>query len=130
MCMARSVAKTGPLGRAKRPRAREHGWPLAETRWPAHKRWVLVQLMLVWSALNALTGCVYAYDKWRAARGGWRVRERTLLGLAAVGGAAGALVAMRACRHKTRKPAFRWGVPALLLAQVALVAWLLRHHLG
>lgn len=86
--------------------------------------------MLVWLVVNLLTGAVYAYDKWRAARGGWRVRERTLLGLAALGGATGALVAMRTCRHKTRKPAFRWGVPALLVVQVALAAWLLRPHLG
>jgi uncharacterized membrane protein YsdA (DUF1294 family) len=82
---------------------------------------VLTQLMIAWLVVNMLTACVYAYDKWQAKRGGGRVRERTLLGLAAVGGAVGALGAMRLVRHKTRKPAFRVGVPALLVLQAGAV---------
>ncbi|MCB9656513.1 MAG: DUF1294 domain-containing protein [Sandaracinaceae bacterium] len=122
--MARSVPKTS---RSRRVNARG----LARGRYGAHIRRVLAQLSLVLVAVNVLTACVFAYDKWRATRGGWRVRERTLLGLAALGGAAGALLAMRACRHKTRKPAFRWGVPALLVLQAGLAsAWLLRGQLG
>jgi uncharacterized membrane protein YsdA (DUF1294 family) len=53
------------------------------------------------------------------------VSERTLLGLALCFGALGALVAMRAVRHKTQKPRFRFGVPLLLLGQGALGVWLL-----
>ena len=105
MCMTRSLSKT--VGRRA-----------------CYEGAVLTPLMIAWLALNALTACVYAYDKWQAKRGGGRVRERTLLGMAALGGAVGALVAMRTVRHKTRKPAFSVGVPVLLLLQAgAAGAW-------
>ena len=51
---------------------------------------VLVLLLL----LNALTFVIYGVDKWRARGGGWRIPERTLLLLAAFGGALGACLGM------------------------------------
>jgi uncharacterized membrane protein YsdA (DUF1294 family) len=42
--------------------------------------------------------------------------------MAAAMGALGALLAMHLARHKTAKVAFRWGVPALLVAQLVLLA--------
>ncbi|MCA9535709.1 MAG: DUF1294 domain-containing protein [Myxococcales bacterium] len=86
----------------------------------------LQALLLVWLGLNAVVACVYGYDKWQAKRGGRRVRERTLLWLAFLGGAAGALLGMQVSRHKTRKAAFRYGVPLCLLLQAggAVGTWL------
>lgn len=75
-------------------------------------------------ALNFVTLVVYIVDKARAGSGGSRVPESTLLGLAMVGGAAGALLGMLLVRHKTRKWYFRFTVPVMLTAQVALIAWL------
>lgn len=77
-------------------------------------------------AYNVIVGLVYAYDKRAAIRDRRRIRERTLMLLAVAFGAPGAWVAMRACRHKTHKPKFKVGVPALLLLQafvVALASW-------
>ncbi len=83
-------------------------------------------LLALLLAYNALVAAVFVLDKQLARRGARRVPERTLLGLAACFGAAGALLAMRAVRHKTQKPRFRFGVPFLLLAQAgALGAWAL-----
>lgn len=59
-------------------------------------------------------------DKRKARRGGRRIRERTLLALCLLGGAAGGLLAMVLLRHKTRKGRFRAGVPAMLALQAAL----------
>ena len=42
-----------------------------------------------------------------------------------LGGSLGALLGMRAFHHKTRHWYFVWGVPAILLAQLALAVWLL-----
>lgn len=83
--------------------------------------------MLSWYLLtiNVVTFAVYAVDKARAIRGEWRVRESTLLALAAAGGSVGALLAMVVCRHKIRKARFAVGVPAMLILQVALVLALL-----
>lgn len=62
---------------------------------------------------------VYAFDKLAAKRGWRRVPEANLIGMAALAGAPGALLAMLLLRHKTRKPRFNVGVPLLLAAQVA-----------
>ena len=44
--------------------------------------------------------------------------EKTLLILSALGGSVGALLAMRAFRHKTLHKAFRFGVPLILAVQI------------
>ena len=68
-------------------------------------------------SLNLLSFALFGLDKRRARRGRRRIPERTLLCCAACFGAAGALLAMRLFRHKTKKPLFSAGVPLLLLVQ-------------
>ena len=83
-------------------------------------------VLLVWLAvINLLTFIVYGADKRRARRGKWRVPEKTLFLLPLLGGSIGALLGMRVFRHKTKHWYFVWGVPAILLAQLALAVWLL-----
>ena len=80
-------------------------------------------LLIYLAAINILTFCVYGADKRRAKRqGARRTPEKTLLGLAAIGGSLGALLGMQVFRHKTRHWYFRYGIPAMLLAQLALAA--------
>ena len=82
--------------------------------------------LAVWLiAINLVTFAVYGADKRRARRGAWRVPEKTLFLLPLLGGSVGALLGMRVFRHKTKHWYFVWGVPAILLAQAALAAWLL-----
>ena len=82
--------------------------------------------LAVWLiAINLVTFAVYGIDKRRARRGAWRVPEKTLFLLPLLGGSIGALLGMRVFRHKTKHWYFVWGVPAILLAQITLAAWLL-----
>ncbi len=82
--------------------------------------------LAVWLiAINLVTFAVYGADKRRALRGAWRVPEKTLFLLPLLGGSVGALLGMRVFRHKTKHWYFVWGVPAILLAQLALAVWLL-----
>ena len=76
-------------------------------------------------AINVVTFALYAYDKYCAQHGKWRVRESTLLFWAAIGGALGAGVAMEICRHKTLHLKFKFGVPLLLFVQIILIGLLL-----
>ncbi len=72
--------------------------------------------------INLVTFLVYGLDKLKAKRDKRRIRERTLFLLAIFGGSIGALLGMRLFRHKTRHWYFRWGIPAILLLQIALCA--------
>ena len=57
-------------------------------------------LMVYLLAINLLDFVLCGADKHRARRGRWRIRERTLLGLAALGGSVGLLAGMRLFPHK------------------------------
>ena len=82
-------------------------------------------VLLVWLAvINLLTFLVYGADKRRARRGKWRVPEKTLFLLPLLGGSIGALLGMRVFHHKTKHWYFVWGIPAILLAQIALAVWI------
>lgn len=71
-------------------------------------------------AVNLLTFISYGIDKWKARHNRWRIPEATLLLFAALGGSIGALLAMRVFRHKTQHKKFRYGVPAILIVQMAV----------
>lgn len=81
---------------------------------------------LLWylAAVNLVTLALYGIDKVRARRGKWRIPEKTLLLLPLLGGSVGALAGMHLFHHKTQHWYFRWGIPAMLLLQLALAAWL------
>ncbi len=82
-------------------------------------------LIIYLAAVNLFTFALYGIDKLKAKRHAWRVPEATLLGLAAVGGSAGALLAMRTFHHKTLHLKFKYGVPCLLLLQLIAAYYLM-----
>lgn len=79
----------------------------------------------VLAGVNLVTFLVYGIDKLKAKYGRWRIPESVLLWLAALGGSAGAWLGMQVWHHKTQHKKFRYGVPAIFVAQVALIVWLL-----
>lgn len=75
-------------------------------------------------AINAVTFIVYGIDKYKAKKTKWRISEATLLLLAVLGGSVGAWVGMKVWHHKTMHKKFKYGIPAILLIQIALMAYL------
>lgn len=73
--------------------------------------------------INVITFAAFGLDKRKAKKRKFRIRESVLLGLALIGGSLGAMAGMFLFHHKTRKPAFRIGIPALFLLQG--VIWIL-----
>ena len=78
-------------------------------------------------AINGVTFVVYGIDKYKAVRSKWRIPESTLIGLAVIGGSVGAWLGMKFWHHKTLHAKFRFGIPIILIAQVALAWWLMQH---
>ena len=81
-------------------------------------------LLVYLAAVNVIAFAVYGADKRRARKNRRRVPEKTLFLLAVIDGSVGALLGMYTFRHKTRHWYFVWGIPAILLVQIALVVWL------
>ena len=84
---------------------------------------VITYLLWYLAAVNLVTFTVYGVDKAKARCGAWRVPEKTLFLLPLLGGSVGALLGMLVFRHKTKHWYFVWGIPLILLAQIALAVW-------
>lgn len=85
---------------------------------------LLQYVPIYFAAINLVTFFVYGIDKYRAKRGAWRIPEKTLFLLPILGGSIGAIAGMKFFHHKTKHWYFRYGLPLILLAQVALAVWL------
>lgn len=89
-------------------------------------REILVMAFLIaLTAVNFLTFILFAADKGFARKGKWRVPEKVLLGFSCAGGALGGILGMYVCRHKTRKPAFKFGLPLMLALWTGALIWIL-----
>ena len=90
----------------------------------ASGNWMAVLLVYL-AAVNLVAFALYGIDKAKARRGAWRISEKMLFLLPLLGGSIGALLGMRVFHHKTKHWYFVWGIPAILLVQLALAAYLL-----
>lgn len=76
-------------------------------------------------AVNIATFLLYGIDKYKAKKGRWRISEATLLLMAVIGGSIGAWAGMRLWHHKTMHKKFKYGIPLIIIMQVALAVYLL-----
>ena len=84
------------------------------------------QIILIYLvAMNVVTFFMYGIDKRKAKRSKWRISEATLLSLAVIGGSIGAWLGMRVWHHKTMHKKFQLGIPLIIVAQIALVIWII-----
>ena len=89
--------------------------------------WSTEAVLFLWiGCFSAAAVVLTVSDKIRAARGLWRIPERTLFAVSALGGSAAMLLTMLLIRHKTRHPKFMLGIPLIMVLQAVLVLWILR----
>ena len=63
------------------------------------------------------------YDKRAAQKGSWRIKERTLLLIAVIGGSIAMILTMRMIRHKTQHAKFTVGIPVIMVLQIAVAVF-------
>ena len=79
---------------------------------------ILIVYLLV---INFIGIASMASDKIRAMEHRYRIPEAVLLLFAVVGGSIGSILGMFLFHHKTRKAKYRFGLPLILLVQIALI---------
>ncbi|MBP3462205.1 MAG: DUF1294 domain-containing protein [Tyzzerella sp.] len=86
-----------------------------------------MELILIYVVVvNATAFLMYGIDKWNAKRERRRIPEKTLLGIAAIGGSIGAYAGMQLFHHKTRKPKFYIGIPLIFAIQLGILVYIYR----
>ena len=82
---------------------------------------VLLILAIYLLIVNLAGFAAMGIDKNRARRKAWRIPESTLF----LGGSIGSIAGMYTFHHKTLHPQFVWGMPAILILQIAAVLYIL-----
>lgn len=82
--------------------------------------WITIGYLLL---VNIVSFITMAVDKSKAKHGKWRISEKTLFLLAAVGGSVGSLAGMYTFRHKTKHTKFVIGMPVILIVHIALAMY-------
>lgn len=75
---------------------------------------ILIYLLII----NLASFLAMYIDKKRAKWGKWRIKESTLFTLVLLGGGIGGIAGMYIFRHKTQKPRFVIGFPAILIIEI------------
>ncbi|MBD1834467.1 DUF1294 domain-containing protein [Cyanobacteria bacterium FACHB-472] len=81
--------------------------------------------LILYPVMSLLTFALYAHDKSRAKRGGWRTSEKTLHLCELAGGWLGGFVAQRRLRHKSSKESYQavfWAIVAI--HYIVWLSWL------
>lgn len=81
-------------------------------------------IILYYIAVNIAAFAMYGADKYFAKKDMWRISEKALIGVAAIGGAFGAFAGMETFRHKTKHAKFNILVPVLMAVHLGLLAYL------
>lgn len=86
----------------------------------------VIAILSIYFIIINLIGFLSMYlDKYKARKHLWRIPEATLFIIAIIGGSIGSILGMRVFHHKTRHWYFVYGMPAILIIQIALVLLLL-----
>lgn len=86
----------------------------------------ILQIIFIHLAvINVVTFFTFGIDKLKAKQAKRRIREAALLTLAVLGGGIGAWLGMKIWHHKTMHKKFKYGIPAIIIVQLAIIGYVL-----
>lgn len=86
---------------------------------------VISILVIYFASINILGFTMMGIDKYKAKKRAFRIPEATLFIVAIIGGSIGSILGMYTFHHKTRHWYFVYGMPIILLLQIAVIIFLL-----
>lgn len=81
-------------------------------------------IILYFIIINIIGFLIMYIDKQKAKKGRWRIPERTLFIVTALGGGIGTIAGMKVFRHKTQKVAFVIGFPLITILEIITIIYL------
>lgn len=84
----------------------------------------MMYLLIYLIMINLIGFATMGIDKAKARNHRWRTRERTIFIIALLGGSIGVEAGMQHYRHKTQHKQFVYGVPAIIIMQIAAALYL------
>lgn len=83
-----------------------------------YKKIFTIQNFLIYLIIINIIGFLIMYiDKKKAEKGKWRIPEKKLFIITALGGGIGTIAGMYTFRHKTQKPEFTIGLPFITILE-------------
>ncbi len=82
-------------------------------------------IIIYFLVINLIGFLAMFIDKKKAEKGAWRIPENTLFTITVLGGGIGTISGMYIFRHKTKKPKFTIGLPAILICEIILIIYLI-----
>lgn len=80
-------------------------------------------IIIYFIIINLLGFLIMYIDKQKAKKGHWRIPEKTLFIITALGGGIGTIAGMYVFRHKTQKIAFVIGFPAITILEIVAIIY-------
>lgn len=80
-----------------------------------------MSMIVLYFIINLIAFAAMGIDKRRAQRGKWRIPEAALFAFVLAGGWIGGIAGMYVFHHKTKKLYFRFGFPAIMVAEIILL---------
>lgn len=87
------------------------------------ERFTIKNIIIYLVSINIIGFFAMWLDKRKAQKGKWRIQEKTLFLITALGGGIGTISGMYTFRHKTKKLAFTVGLPAILILEIIAVIY-------
>ncbi len=80
-------------------------------------------ILLYLLAINLFGFFIMRLDKRKPKKGSWRIPEKTLFIITALGGGIGTIIGMYTFRHKTQKLNFVIGFPFITILEIIGIIW-------
>lgn len=80
-------------------------------------------IIIYFVIINVIGFFIMWLDKRKARKGSWRIPEKTLFIITALGGGIGTIAGMYTFRHKTQKLNFVIGLPLITVLEIILIVY-------
>ena len=80
---------------------------------------ILIYIIIV----NIIGFLIMLIDKRKAEKGSWRIQEKTIFIITALGGGIGTITGMYVFHHKTKKMRFTIGLPLITILEIIAIIY-------